>query len=111
MENDPVFAADANIDPLPGSQDRHDRSAHRGYDTVNKISGAIEAPDGRDYEDTPLLSRNIDDDYERHPEPTGREQENHDPQWSGAKDFEGRPWWTRPSVSLGSSLKSLRGLS
>ena len=101
MENDQAFAADANIDRLSESQDRPER---RGYDAMKKASGAFEASNGHDQEDTPLLSRAIDEEYENTSEGEGRENNNEQNQWTGATDFEGRPWWNRPSVSLTSLL-------
>ena len=110
MENDQIFAADATIDPSSTTQARHlNRSAHRGHDAVIKIGGSIEAPNSIDVEDTPLLSRNIDEDDERHSEDAGSEHGGEHSDWSGARDFEGRPWWNRPSVGPKISHHSLQG--
>ena len=49
------------------------------------------------YEETPLLSRNIDAGSGPDSDDSGRSDDSA-PAWSGAEDFEGRPWWDRPSV-------------
>ena len=101
MENDQVFAADADINPASRSQSRHlNHPAHRGHDNITAANGAIEAYKSNEYEDTPLLSRGVDEDYERRSENADAEQESEQTDWSGARDFEGRPWWNRPSASF-----------
>ncbi len=102
MENDQIIAADADIDTLSRTQPRRiDRPAHRAHDAGMKVASATEAQKSSDHEDTPLLARNIDEDYVRHSENADSERESEQPEWTGAKDFEGRPWWNKPSASFG----------
>lgn len=97
MENDQLLAADPNVRPVAGRV-RSDHADSRGYDAVMRTQGGIAAYKNVDYEDTPLLSRGIDDDFERPEQNAPGEGDNGEPEWSGAKDFEGQPWWNRPSV-------------
>jgi hypothetical protein len=46
-------------------------------------------------EESPLLSNGSENG--RNSAPSGNEGES-DAEWHGAKDFEGLPWWRRPSV-------------
>ena len=102
MENDQdAFTTDtylaANQTPRTrSSQPNH--FAHRNQRSSTDF-GAKQSHNGR-YEEAPLLSRDVDgdsdtllSDFESGGDTTQI--------WSGAKDFEGRPWWNRPSVSLG----------
>jgi len=101
MENDQIIAANAGIDSVSRPRSRHvDRPAHRAHDAVMKVAGAIETYKSKDHEDTPLLARNIDEDYERRSVDADSEHESEQPEWTGARDFEGRPWWNKPSVSF-----------
>lgn len=98
MENDQVFAAEAEID----SRLREDPSSRPNGGRHH--TAIAEPPDsGRpasrrkvDDEDTPLLSR-TDDDL------TIAEDDSQDdgPSWSGERDFEGKTWWNKPSVRIG----------
>ena len=100
MENDQAFAADANLDITSKLRSRHsDHASHRAHDAANAASDGIEAYKDSNHEDTPLLSRSIEEDFVRHSSSHDGEQDPEQPEWSGAKDFEGRPWWDRPSVS------------
>lgn len=101
MENDQLIAADAGVDPVSRSQSRRiDHSAQSAHDAVNKAGGAIDVIKSSDDENTPFLSRDIDEDRERRSETPGDGHGSENAEWSGARDFEGRPWWNRPSVSL-----------
>lgn len=101
MENDQILAADADIDAASRSRSRHiDHPAHRAHDTVMEVTDAIEAQKSSDHEDTPLLARNIENHYVRRSDDASCERESEQPEWTGARDFEGRPWWNKPSVSF-----------
>ena len=98
MENDQVFAADAALQ-IPASKaapPRYHGDTARAVATA--ANGGAEAHKDADYENTPLLSRDPDDDYGA---PAPRHQDDEDrgpPKWSGERDFEGQPWWNKPSV-------------
>lgn len=99
MENGQVFAADAALQ-LPSSKAAPPpyKGRHAGHPVAVAASAGVEIPKDSDYEDTPLLSRDIDDDYDTH---ASRREDGDDrgpPRWSGERDFEGRPWWNKPSV-------------
>ena len=100
MENDQAFAADAALQ-LPSSKPPPPpyHGGHAGRTGAIAASGGVESHKDTDYEDTPLLSRDIDDDDDvastPHVEDGG---DRGPPGWSGERDFEGRPWWNKPSV-------------
>lgn len=98
MENEEVFEADAEAD---GLEQWRSRSAHRstqkGYDTVKAAFGGFESERDMHDEESTLLSPDR--------EFGGREASEHSageirrsPKWDGEGDFEGRPWWNKPSV-------------
>ena len=95
---DPNFLADLRSRSRPVGLSTQRQQNPRGFST----DGAKEAHNGR-YEDTPLLSRDVDAESETCSD--GHENRNEAAlAWSGARDFEGRPWWNRPSVSLNALL-------
>lgn len=62
------------------------------------ISHGASKGHGDGYEETPLLSQEIDRLSENESaEPLDRDTGAQ--QWSGANDFAGQSWWNRPSVS------------
>ena len=100
MENDEALTADANLNITSKLySQRLDHASHRARDAADAASGATEVHKDSDHEDTPLLSRNIEEDLTRHSSSHDGEQDPEETEWSGAKEFEGRPWWNRPSVS------------
>ncbi len=100
MENEQIIAADADIDTVFRPQSRRiDRPAHRAHDAVMEVTDANEVQKSSDHEDTPLLARDIENDYVRRSDNAGCDRESEQPEWTGARDFEGRPWWNKPSVS------------
>lgn len=110
MENDQINAAEADIDAVSTPQLRRiNRPPHRAHDAVMKLAGAIEAQKSSDHEGTPLLAGTIDEDYVRRSDNAGSEHESEQPEWTGARDFEGRPWWNKPSVNFDPiSFRALR---
>lgn len=93
---DELFEADADIGARADAKPRS-RSRHPQHGSV-KQKPAIGAADHSVYEETPLLER----DYNR-PEDfndgfSDDSSKRGAPEWSGARDFEGRPWWRKPSV-------------
>lgn len=102
MENDQIMAAEADIDAVSTPQLRRiDRPPHRAHDAAMEVASAIESQKSSDHEDTPLLARTLDEDYVRS-DNAGSERESEQLEWTGARDFEGRPWWNKPSVSFDS---------
>ena len=98
MENEEVFEADV----VHGLEQMHSHSPYRptpkGHDTVKAPSANLESEREIHHEESPLLLPNRGDG--------GRETSEHgvsetrgSPKWNGEGDFEGRPWWNKPSVS------------
>ena len=113
MENDQPFELDAEINAL-GRLTPHSRqrSSHKGREALEAAFGPSVSQKERDHENTPLLQRDSDEEAE------AGEDTEHDgedgrapPTWEGERDFEGRPWWKRPSVrqSLSKSKRQLIG--
>ncbi|KAL8782094.1 MAG: hypothetical protein Q9213_005705 [Squamulea squamosa] len=50
------------------------------------------------YEHTPLLDRDLNSQEDVSDDLSDHGSERSAPNWSGARDFEGRPWWKRPSI-------------
>ena len=100
MENDQeAYLGDRNLIAnltLPPRTSRSDRLTQRNHQS--SVADGAKRPDKDRFEDTPLLSRDIDVDFET---ATGDSTSGDGgaPNWSGANDFEGQPWWKRPSVS------------
>lgn len=92
MENDQAFTADANFEAASSSRSGQpdSREIHQGHRAVKADNGALEAYKDDDYEDTPLLSRSIEDDFASRRGSHASESDREEPQWSGARDFEGR---------------------
>ncbi|KAL8967745.1 MAG: hypothetical protein Q9183_002777 [Haloplaca sp. 2 TL-2023] len=88
---DEVFEADANAEVRAEAR-AHRRSRPSRPESRDKkpLLGSV---DHAVYEETPLLEREYDerqDGFDRSPERDA-------PEWSGARDFEGKPWYRRPS--------------
>ena len=97
MENDQVFAVDADIDARMRKNPslRYKDSQVSGVDALPSGTSRAASRKDRDYEDTPLLSRTDDDSTYVE----GSDQDE-GPSWSGERDFEGKPWWNKPSVRV-----------
>lgn len=99
MENDQVFAADAALQfPSSNAPPPPYNGRHAGHTVAVAASGGVEAHKDSDYEDTPLLSREVDDDFGARAPRREDGEDRGPPGWSGERDFEGRPWWNKPSV-------------
>lgn len=98
MENEEAFQADAELD---GREHIHLRSSHRssqkGHDTVKAALGDLEADSDIVHEESPLLP-SIRADGGGEAFEHGASEPREPPKWEGQGDFEGRPWWKKPSV-------------
>lgn len=94
MENDQVFTGSANIDTTSALRSR---PSQRGHDAVMAASGGFEVLRDTDYERTALLARN-EQDHDS-PEDPSEDRQRGSVEWEGENDFEGRPWWNKPSVN------------
>ena len=95
MENEEVFEADAEINGLEQMRSRSSyRSTQKGHDT-----GEADLASERNThdEETPLLSRDHEVEGRGASESSPGETRR-TPKWDGEGDFEGRPWWNKPSV-------------
>ena len=95
MENNEAFEAEAAFEARSPSY----RSRYRGNGAVESTNGGINSRKGDDYDETPLLSREVDNDYGSSAGTSDNEDSRGPPEWSGERDFEGKPWWNKPSVS------------
>ena len=100
MENDQPFELDAELGPLSQlTSNSRQRSSYKGQDALDAAFGGSESHKERDHEETPLLQRDGDEEVEAG---GNTEHEGADgtapPSWEGERDFEGRPWWKKPSV-------------
>ena len=96
MEND------ADLGPLSRlTSNSRQRSSYKGQDALDAAFGQSKSHKERDQEDTPLLQRDSEEGVggggnAEHEGDDGRAP----PSWEGERDFEGRPWWKKPSVRL-----------
>lgn len=98
-QNDQVFEADQDINALEQLRSRSAQSRHKSHETMRAASGTFESQEGVETDSTPLLggsrggndgeSNGRGDDTGQGPKST----------WDGERDFEGRSWWNKPSVS------------
>ena len=101
MENDEdAFTTDTYLAANQTTRSRSSQSNHFAHHNQRNSTGkgAKESHNDR-YEEAPLLSRDIDGDSDTLISDFDSSGDT-TPTWSGAKDFEGRPWWNRPSVRL-----------
>ena len=110
MNNDAVFQADTEIDTqlrLERRQ-RRDHTSINGGDVVPTAHGRAPAARGRaassGEEETPLLGYS-EDSRSSYTTPgsisdggDGGDERDNDDKWAGSADFDGLPWWKRPSV-------------
>ena len=100
MENDRAFEADAELDALERNLSGSSHSTRNGHEAIQAVVGGFESQQERDHAESPLLpkqpgqNRSDSDQAVLVDEEDGSSQE-----WSGAHDFDGLPWWKRPSVS------------
>lgn len=100
MENDQVFEAEADIEAFESvDSGSRPRSSHKGHDTLKAAFGSFEPERERDHERTPLLPReNGQNRMNGRGLKNGNGDRRESPSWDGERDFEGRPWWNKPSV-------------
>ena len=110
MENDQVFEADAVIDARisrtsPPSYRENERESESGSDSANTSYAAVEAQKNLEYEETPLLAggANGGNNTTAPPDPDDRRGA---PTWYGERDFEGKSWRHKPSVSRTYKLRN-----
>ena len=100
MENDQPFELDAEFGPLSRlTSHSRQRSSYKGQEALEAASGPSGSHKERDHEETPLLQRDGDEEVgaSGNAEHEG-DNERAPPSWEGERDFEGRPWWKKPSV-------------
>ena len=95
MENNEAFEAEAALEARSQSY----RSKRHGNGRVKAVSGGLGSRTENEYDETSLLSREINHDYGSSTEASDNGDTRGPPEWSGERDFEGRPWWSKPSVS------------
>ena len=99
MENNAVFAAEADVDV--GFHSAHSSkppNRYHGNDYVRKgrkAKSGLSARQHSAHEETPLLRREDGGHPNRH---WGEEGNNALPSWQGITEFEGLPWLEKPSV-------------
>ena len=100
MENEEAFEADAEVRGLEQMQLRSsNRSTQKGHDTVIAAYGGFESEREIHNEESPLLSPDRGGQGREAPE-NGADEIRESPKWEGDRDFEGQPWWNKPSVRL-----------
>ena len=99
MENDQPFELDAELGPLSRlTSHPQRRSSHKGQDALEAASKRSGSHKEEDQEDTPLLQRDSDEEVEAGGNAEHEDDERAPPSWDGERDFEGWPWWKKPSV-------------
>ncbi|KZF22941.1 MFS general substrate transporter [Xylona heveae TC161] len=99
MENDAAFEAEASAETRLrySSPDRHRRGSHIGVDATVAAQGGYDKHNVVVSEASPLLGQQSQEDD------TGRvsqdEGSSDGTEWHGVIDFEGLPWWKKPSVA------------
>ena len=108
MDSEHLVTGDPEIDTAsryisPRDPQRDPQQASRRRSNLSTSKSAEEEEHLHDdLEERPLLSRDVDELY---PPPDYRSTSSDDPEdsqeqeWHGAKDFEGYPWWKKPSVT------------
>ena len=89
---DEVFEADVNAQIRANARVRSHSRKSRGESQSKRLSSAL-------YEHTPLLERDPHDQEDGSDNSSDHGSQRSTPDWFGARDFEGRPWWRKPSVS------------
>ncbi len=100
MENEEVFEADAEIRGLEQMRSRSShRSTQKGHDAEIAALGGFESERETRNEESPLLSPDRGDQGREAPG-NGADETRESPKWDGERDFEGQPWWNKPSVKF-----------
>lgn len=94
MENEQLFKAD---ETLQSQSSVRLRPSHLGHDFVKIATGGIEVENSSSRETAPLLAGE-NGKSKADSNDLGDGGQRAEQYWSGDKDFEGRPWWNKPSV-------------
>ncbi|KAI4227754.1 MAG: hypothetical protein L6R36_002174 [Xanthoria steineri] len=100
---DEVFEADVSAQVRADASARS-RSQKTRRDSQSKepateiIDNSTHRKSPPPYEHTPLLERELDDQENIGDSSSDHGSRRSAPDWSGARDFEGRPWWRKPSI-------------
>lgn len=94
MENEQLFKVD---ETLQSQSSVRLRPSHLGHDFVKIASGSIEIENSSNSETAPLLDGK-NSKSKAGSTILGDSGQRAEQYWSGDKDFEGRPWWNKPSV-------------
>ena len=96
MENEQVFEADAELHGIEYMRSRSSHAtAQKSRSPVKATFHGIEIEANSPSEESPLLPPDHRDGG------SGEASEDGDApaKWNGERDFEGLPWWKKPSVS------------
>ena len=100
MESSRAFEADAELDALARNPSGSSHRTQTGYNAAQAAAGGLDLEPDSDHEDSFLLPKQSGDNHLNSDGDTSVEEgEAHSEEWSGAHDFDGLPWWKRPSVS------------
>ena len=101
-QNDQAFEADQDVnafESLRPTSSASRRSSHKGKDTMKAAFGAFASQEHEEHENSPLLGRDSDQRQDAGYDSRGAgEHGDAASTWDGERDFEGRPWWNKPSV-------------
>ncbi len=101
METDQAFEAEAELDTLARNRSSSAHSKRKGHDAVQAAVGGFGSHEDIESEDAPLLANSPTQKYsDRGGSAYVGDTESSPPEWSGAHDFDGLPWWKTPSVSV-----------
>ena len=100
MENEQAINAEAELDALARNRSSSSQSPDKGRDAIQATNGGLEWQKDMAGEESPLLSKQPGQSQSASDQASDIEdREEGPPEWSGAHDFDGLPWWKRPSVS------------
>lgn len=106
-QNNQAFEADQAIDALdrlPSRSGISRGSSHKGHDALKAVFGGYGTREDVEHDRTPLLSRDHGRDHDNFNDTDQSERDGQGPPtWEGERDFDGRPWWNKPSVRYNSS--------
>ena len=104
MDNEAAFEADAEVH---GREQAHSPSPYlstqKGHDIVKASEGGSQLERQIHNEETPLLSPNRGDGGREAAE-AGAGEPRGPPKWDAEGEFEGLPWWNKPSVIIPQSI-------
>ena len=100
-ENQQVFETNQDVDGFErlDSSSRHDAGASTtGQHVMEAAFGRLESHEAVD-DRTPLLATRGEENAQIEQDNGNVESDGRKPPtWEGERDFEGKPWWNRPSV-------------